>query len=127
MVIYFTKERELHMSKKQKIVKMVWYYSFILEIFFLFQNIFAMINGVGFFFSVNYGFDALVINILIVWGFLFWWAWAPIVLFQIIYAIYLIKHKECKELNINNKSIYIPLAIVSLIFLILIIILTFLT
>lgn len=115
------------MSKKQKIVKMVWYYSFILEIFFLFQNIFAMINGVGFFFSVNYGFDALVINILIVWGFLFWWAWTPIVLFQIIYTIYLIKHKECKELNINNKSIYIPLTIISLIFLILIIILSFLT
>lgn len=103
------------MSKPQKILKIVWFYSFLLEIFFIIHNIIVMVEGIDFLFSTAFGLEALFINIVIVWGLCFWWLWIPIILYQIIFTIYLIKHKECKELTlkkaIKNKKVIAPLII----------------
>lgn len=107
------------MSKKQIVFKSIFFYSFLIYIAFIASNIYTAIFGVPFFMGVSYGLEAIFITTVIVWGLFLWYVWVPIIIFQIIFAIYLYRHKECREYTLKKAlkswKFYIPMMIAAVV------------
>lgn len=113
-MIFIEKVEEKKISLKQKILKTIFYLTFIPYIIFFICSIFAMINGVNFMFDTAYGWEALlVMGIVAIF-------YSPIFIicfiYQILFKILTKKHLEYKQYN--TKKFIILTIIVFIVFII---------
>lgn len=109
-------------SKKQMIVKAIFYYSLLIYPAYIISSIYVFFNGFEYSFisdTVYYetGFEAVESFTSLIWILFLSWFWVPMIIFQICYKLYEWEHPEIKKIKlkqylINWKFYILPISII---------------